>query len=327
LDIGQKRKPQDGKIHLAVRNKRIDLRISTYPVVYGEKMAIRILNLEKAKLKLTDIGFSKKTFERCKSIIKETSGIILVAGPTGCGKTTTLYATLNSINSEEINIITIEDPIEYQLENVNQGNVHEKAGITFSTALRSILRQDPDVIMVGEIRDQETAQLAIRAALTGHLVLSTLHTNDSTGAIARLLDMGAEPFLLSSSIKGIIAQRLVRMVCKECRKPYHSNPRVIADLGLKDLAQEMTFYKAEGCSSCRKTGYKGRTGIFELLIPDEKIIHLIIDKAESQKIKEAAIKAGMMTLQQEALAKVVEGLTTLEELNRVVDLNIQLPKD
>ena len=327
LDIGQKRKPQDGKIHLAVRNKRIDLRISTYPVVYGEKMAIRILNLEKAKLKLTDIGFSKKTFERCKSIIKETSGIILVAGPTGCGKTTTLYATLNSINSEEINIITIEDPIEYQLENVNQGNVHEKAGITFSTALRSILRQDPDVIMVGEIRDQETAQLAIRAALTGHLVLSTLHTNDSTGAIARLLDMGAEPFLLSSSIKGIIAQRLVRMVCKECRKPYHSNPRVIADLGLKDLAQEMTFYKAEGCSSCRKTGYKGRTGIFELLIPDEKIIHLIIDKAESQKIKEAAIKAGMMTLQQEALAKVVEGITTLEEADRVVGLNIDWSKD
>lgn len=322
LDIGQKRKPQDGKIHLTVGNKRIDLRISTYPVVYGEKMAIRILDLEKAKVKLTDIGFSEKTFERYKRIIKETSGIILVTGPTGCGKTTTLYATLNSINSEEINITTIEDPIEYQLENINQGNVDERAKITFSTALRSILRQDPDVIMVGEIRDQETAQLAIRAALTGHLVFSTLHTNDSAGAIARLLDIGAEPFLLSSSIKGIIAQRLLRTVCKKCRNPYHPDPQLTLKLGLKNVSQDITFYKEVGCSFCRNTGYKGRTGIFELMIPDEKIKELIINKEDSNKIKQAAIAGGMSTLKQEVLQKVLSGITTLEEASRLVNLEV-----
>jgi len=320
LDIGQKRKPQDGKIHLTVGDKRIDLRISTYPVIYGEKMAIRVLDLGKAKVKLKDIGFSENTQERYNRIIKEPNGIILVTGPTGSGKTTTLYASLNSINTEGINITTIEDPIEYQLENINQGNVDQKAGVTFSVALRTILRQDPDVIMVGEIRDQETAELAIRAALTGHLVLSTLHTNDSAGAIARLLDVGAEPFLLSSSIKGIIAQRLVRKVCHKCRKPYQPDPELLLKLGLKNEGQDITFYKAEGCSACRNSGYKGRTGIFELLITDEKIRDLIIKKEDSNKIKQAAVEGGMTTLREEALKKVLSGITTLEEASRVMNL-------
>jgi len=320
LDIGQKRKPQDGKIHLTVGDKRIDLRISTYPVIYGEKMAIRVLDLGKAKVKLKDIGFSENTQERYNRIIKEPNGIILVTGPTGSGKTTTLYASLNSINTEGINITTIEDPIEYQLENINQGNVDQKAGVTFSVALRTILRQDPDVIMVGEIRDQETAELAIRAALTGHLVLSTLHTNDSAGAIARLLDVGAEPFLLSSSIKGIIAQRLVRKVCHKCRKPYQPDPELLLKLGLKNEGQDITFYKAGGCSACRNSGYKGRTGIFELLITDEKIRDLIIKKEDSNKIKQAAVEGGMTTLREEALKKVLSGITTLEEASRVMNL-------
>jgi type IV pilus assembly protein PilB len=320
MDIGQKRKPQDGKIHMNIGQKKIDLRVSTYPVIYGEKVAIRILDWDNAQVKLDDIGFCSEVMEGYSEIIKESKGIVLVTGPTGSGKTTTLYATINTINSEGINITTIEDPIEYQLENVNQGNVDEKAGITFPTALRTILRQDPDVIMVGEVRDMETAQLAIRAALTGHLVFSTLHTNDAPGAVFRLLDMGVEPFLLSSSIKGILAQRLVRMVCKKCREPFKPDEKTIVQLGLTSENKEITFFKAKGCPSCRMTGYKGRTGIFELLIVNEEIGKLILEKKDSEKIKQCAIKSGMRTLQREALQKVLDGVTTLEEAKRVTDL-------
>jgi type IV pilus assembly protein PilB len=318
MDIGEKRKPQDGKIHLNLGDKKVDLRISTYPVVYGEKMAIRILDLSKAQVMLEEIGLSEENLEKYREILKGGTGIVLVTGPTGSGKTTTLYATLNYISTGELNITTIEDPIEYQLENINQGQVDEKAGITFPTALRTILRQDPDVIMVGEIRDKETAELAIQAALTGHLVLSTLHTNDAAGAITRLLDMGIEPFLLSSTIKGVIAQRLVRMICPKCKKTHPPNQEILEKLGYEDQIIDLSLYKGKGCSFCRNSGYKGRTGVFELLVTDDKISDLITNKSPSHRIKEEAINAGMISLQKDALSKVFSGSTTLEEIIRVI---------
>lgn len=323
MDIGEKRKPQDGKIHLSWGNKKVDLRISTYPVIYGEKMAIRILDLSKAQVKLEQIGLSDENLEKYQEIIKGGTGIVLVTGPTGSGKTTTLYATLNYINSGELNITTIEDPIEYQLENINQGQVDEKAGITFPVALRTILRQDPDVIMVGEIRDRETAELAIQAALTGHLVLSTLHTNDAAGAVARLLNMGLEPFLLSSTIKGVMAQRLVRLVCTKCRKSLQPNPEILENMDYEGETENLNLYKGEGCSFCRNSGYKGRIGIFELLVNSDKISELIANKSPSHMIKEEAKKAGMIPLQQDAHSKVFKGLTTLDEILRVVGATVK----
>ena len=327
MDIGEKRKPQDGKIHLVWDNKEVDLRISTYPVVYGEKMAIRILDLSKAQVKLEQIGLSEDVLGKFQEIIKGGTGIVLVTGPTGSGKTTTLYATLNYINSGELNITTIEDPIEYQLENINQGQVDEKAGITFPTALRTILRQDPDVIMVGEIRDRETAELAIQAALTGHLVLSTLHTNDAAGAITRLLDMGIEPFLLSSTIKGVIAQRLVRLICPKCKKPHQPNPEILEKLGYEGEIENLNLYRGEGCVLCRNSGYKGRTGLFELLVSSDRISDLIVNKNPSYMIKEEAVKTGMVPLQQDAFLKVFKGLTTLEEIVRVIGVTRNKPEE
>jgi type IV pilus assembly protein PilB len=327
LDIGEKRKPQDGKIHLSWGNKKVDLRISTYPVIYGEKMAIRILDLSKAKVKLEQIGLSDENLEKYQEIIKGGTGIVLVTGPTGSGKTTTLYATLNYINSGELNITTIEDPIEYQLENINQGQVDEKAGITFPVALRTILRQDPDVIMVGEIRDRETAELAIQAALTGHLVLSTLHTNDAAGAVTRLLNMGLEPFLLSSTIKGVIAQRLVRLVCPKCRKLIQPNPEVLEKMDYEGETENLNLYQGEGCSFCRNSGYKGRLGIFELLVNNDRISELIANKSPSYIIKEEATKAGMIPLNQDALSKVLKGQTTLEEIVRVIGITRKRPEE
>jgi len=323
MDIGEKRRPQDGKIHLNLDNKEIDLRISTYPVVYGEKMAIRILDLSKAQVRLEQIGLSQENLGIYHQIVKAGAGIILVTGPTGSGKTTTLYATLNHINSGETNITTIEDPIEYQLENVNQGQVDEKAGITFSTALRTILRQDPDVIMVGEIRDKETAELAIQAALTGHLVLSTLHTNDAAGTITRLLDMGIEPFLLSSTIKGVIAQRLVRLICSKCKKPFQPNLELLENLGYEGKSSNLNFFRGEGCQFCRNSGYKGRIGIFELLAVNDRIPELISKKSPSHTINEEAIKAGMIPLRKDGLSKVSQGLTTLDEILRVVGATVK----
>ncbi len=327
MDIGEKRKPQDGKIHLVWDNEKVDLRISTYPVVYGEKMAIRILDLSKAQVKLGQIGLSEENLEKYQEIIKGGTGIVLVTGPTGSGKTTTLYATLNYINSGELNITTIEDPIEYQLENINQGQVDEKAGITFPTALRTILRQDPDVIMVGEIRDKETAELAIQAALTGHLVLSTLHTNDAAGAITRLLDMGIEPFLLSSTIKGVMAQRLVRLICPKCKKSHQPNPEILEKLGYEGEMENLNLYQGGGCSFCRNSGYKGRTGIFELLVSSDRISDLIANKSPSYMIKEEAVKTGMVPLGQDALSKVLKGLTTLEEIVRVIGVTRKKPTE
>ena len=316
MDISQKRKSQDGQIRLKIRNRMVDFRISTYPVIHGEKVVIRILDPLKAKVRLGDLGFSKDTIQRFNQIITEPNGMVLVTGPTGSGKTTTLYAALNSINSQEKNIVTIEDPIEYQLENINQANVDEKAGVTFANSLRTILRQDPDVIMVGEIRDTETAQLAIRAALTGHLVFSTVHTNDAVGTITRLVNMELDPFLLSSSIRGILAQRLLRKVCQKCKETYQPDSKLLQKYDCDE--GNLAFYKSVGCPQCRNTGYKGRIGIFEFLIPNDKIRNLIQQKSPENQIRNEALKSGMVSLKDDGFGKARQGITTLEELERVV---------
>ncbi len=313
LDIAETRLPQDGRIQHKIADKKIDMRISTYPTFFGEKIVIRVLDSEGAKISLPALGLSGDTLDKYRKIITSPNGIVLVTGPTGSGKTTSLYASINEINKEQLNIITIEDPIEYQLPNINQGQVNSKAGVTFSTALRSILRQDPDVIMVGEIRDVDTAALAIQAALTGHLVFSTVHTNDAVGAIARLINMGIEKFMVASTIRGVIAQRLVRKLCNECAKRYRPTDEELKALGLKP-SDDVIFRKPVGCMSCRKTGYQGRTGLYEILVPNQQIIDLILSGASSVELKTAAVKAGMQTLRMQGLEKVVKGLTSIEEV-------------
>ena len=313
LDIAETRLPQDGRIQHLIGDRKIDMRISTYPTFYGEKIVIRVLDVESAKISLPGLGISGETLNIYRKLITSPNGIILVTGPTGSGKTTTLYASINEINKEELNIITIEDPIEYQLPNINQGQVNPKAGVSFSTALRSILRQDPDVIMVGEIRDVDTAALAIQAALTGHLVFSTVHTNDASGAIARLLNMGVEKFLVASTLRGVVAQRLVRKLCNECAKRYRPSDTELTALGIKP-SDDIIFRKPVGCMSCRKTGYQGRTGLYEILLPNQEIVNLILSGASAVDIKKAAVKAGMKTLRSQGLEKVMKGLTSLEEI-------------
>ncbi|TFB10077.1 type II/IV secretion system protein, partial [Candidatus Marinimicrobia bacterium MT.SAG.2] len=307
------RLPQDGRFQHKIADKKIDMRISTYPTFFGEKIVIRVLDSEGAKISLPGLGLTGDTLTKYRKLIKSPNGIVLVTGPTGSGKTTSLYASINEINREELNIITIEDPIEYQLPNINQGQVNPKAGVTFSTALRSILRQDPDVIMVGEIRDLDTAALAIQAALTGHLVFSTVHTNDAAGAIARLINMGIEEFMVASTVRGVIAQRLVRKLCNECAKRYRPTDDELKALGLKP-SDDIIFRKPVGCMSCRKTGYQGRTGLYEILVPNQDIIKLILSGGSSIDIKNAAVKAGMSTLRMEGLEKVKKGLTSIEEI-------------
>lgn len=313
LDIAETRLPQDGRIQHLLGDRKIDMRISTYPTFFGEKVVIRVLDVESAKISLPALGIEGETLDKYRKLITNPNGIILVTGPTGSGKTTTLYASINEINKEELNIITIEDPIEYQLPNINQGQVNPKAGVSFSTALRSILRQDPDVIMVGEIRDVDTAALAIQAALTGHLVFSTVHTNDAAGAIARLLNMGIEKFLVASTLRGVVAQRLVRKLCNECAKRYRPSDGELAALGLKP-ADDIIFRKPVGCMTCRKTGYQGRTGLYEILLPNQEIVNLILSGASAVDIKKAAVQSGMKTLRSQGLEKVMKGLTSLEEI-------------
>jgi len=307
MDIAEKRLPQDGQLQIRIENRNIDVRVATFPTIHGENVVLRILDKANVVLELSQLGFVKDTLVRFNELIKHPNGIILVTGPTGSGKTTTLYAAIQTINSEESNIITLEDPVEYHLPRIRQSQINPKAGVTFASGLRSILRQDPDVIMVGEIRDLETAEIAVQAALTGHLVFSTLHTNDASGTISRLLDMGVEPFLVSSSIIGILAQRLVRAVCPKCREPY-----TMAEDG-----KEYNYYRSKGCAYCKKTGYHGRLGIFELLIVDEKIRKLIAVKASSEDIKRAAVAGGMRTLRDDGVLRARAGLTTLEEVIRV----------
>ncbi|HEY9069644.1 MAG TPA: ATPase, T2SS/T4P/T4SS family [Candidatus Ozemobacteraceae bacterium] len=317
LDIAEKRVPQDGRIKLNHEGREIDLRVSTYPTLRGEKIVMRILDKTRVLFGLEELGFADDVLIKYSTLLAKPNGIILVTGPTGSGKTSTLYASLMRIKDPVINIVTIEDPVEYQLAGINQGQINPKAGFSFAGGLRSILRQDPDVIMVGEIRDYDTAEIAIRAALTGHLVFSTLHTNDAAGAMTRLIDMGTEPFLVASSIIGVMAQRLCRLICESCKKEFVPSAGIIKHSKLLYQAGKTHVFTGEGCEHCNKTGYKGRTTINELLIPNERIKELIVEKSPTSVIKNEAMKQGMRTLRQDGLSKVLRGLTTLEEVIRV----------
>ena len=315
LDIAERRVPQDGRFSMKVEGREIDIRVSCMPSIYGENVVLRLLDVSSALLSLTQLGFSQEMLEKYEKLIRRHHGIILVTGPTGSGKTTTLYASLDKINNVAKNIITIEDPVEYRLEGARQTQINPKVNLTFANGLRSILRQDPDVIMVGEIRDQETAEIAIQAALTGHLVLSTLHTNDAAGAVTRLIDMGVEPFLIASSVIGILAQRLVRTICPECKGEYDPSREELNDIGLEGRKEK--FYRGKGCPKCLNTGYKGRLGIFELLIPDEKIRRLTMAKGSAEEIWNAALASGMVSLKGDGIQKIQKGSTTIEEVLRV----------
>jgi len=320
MDIAETRLPQDGNLNVKLDNRGFEIRVSTFPTIYGENVVLRILDQTSSLMKLEDLGFTENMLIRYKQLIKKPNGIILVTGPTGSGKTTTLYASLNMINSLEKNIITIEDPVEYRLALIRQTQVNLKAGITFAKGLRSILRQDPDVVMVGEIRDLETAEVTVQAALTGHMVVSTLHTNDAPEAITRLKDIGVEPYLISSSVIGVLAQRLIRNICPQCRVPYQTDQSMLAKLSeyFPELKEPITLYKGKGCKNCKQSGYWGRTGIFELLIVDERIKQLISEKASPQIIRETARETtGMISLRDDGLKKVLKGITTLEEVDRV----------
>ncbi|MCE5193928.1 MAG: Flp pilus assembly complex ATPase component TadA [Nitrospiraceae bacterium] len=318
MDIAEKRIPQDGRFPMNIDNRQFDLRASTLPTLYGEKMVLRLLEKTSGlpQLKLGDLGFSEDTLRAYEKLISKPYGFVLSTGPTGSGKTTTMYASLRNISASEQNIITIEDPIEYNLPDINQVQINPKAGLTFASGLRSILRQDPDIIMIGEIRDVETASIATHAALTGHLVLSTLHTNESVGAIARLIDMGVEPFLITSSLIGVLGQRLVVKICPYCKESYTTELDILKTIGIKG---KTLLYRGKGCRECRSTGYLGRDGLYELLSISESIKKLIIEKATASEIKAQAVKEGFRTMRQEGLLKVAAGITTLEEVLRVTE--------
>ncbi len=319
MNIAERRLPQDGRIHLRHAGKEYDVRVSTIPTTFGEKAVMRILDKESMLMGLENLGFLPDTLAQVEKLIQQPNGMLLSTGPTGCGKTTTQYSILTRLNSVEKNILTIEEPVEYQLPGINQVAVNRKAGLTFATALRSFLRQDPDIIMVGEMRDLETAEIAIQAALTGHLVLSTLHTNDAPSAITRLIDMGVEPFLISATLLGVLAQRLARRICPKCKEPYQPPPEVLADFDLDpDQVKDVTFYRGRGCEYCRHTGYKGRIGIFELMVMNEELADLTLKRAPLAEIRAAARAAGMRTLKEDGVQKVLLGITTFEEVARVV---------
>ena len=316
MDIAEKRKPQDGRIQLKMQGRNIDLRISSFPTEYGENLVIRILDTTSVILGLAELGMNPSTLKDFDKLIRRPFGIILVTGPTGSGKTTTLYAALSTINTVEKNIITIEDPVEYHLKMIRQTQINPKAGLTFATGLRSILRQDPDIIMIGEIRDTETAEIATQAALTGHLVFSTLHTNDAASAITRLVDMKVEPFLVSSSVIGVLAQRLVRVICEKCKEKIKPTKELLKDLNLSE-SKDMSIYHGKGCNHCKNTGYMGRIGIYEFLVVDETIKKLITAKASADEIKKKSQENGMKTLHDDGIEKALAGITTVEEALRV----------
>ncbi|MEW6375391.1 MAG: ATPase, T2SS/T4P/T4SS family [Thermodesulfobacteriota bacterium] len=320
MDIAETRAPQDGNFNVKMEKRSFEIRVSTFPTIYGENVVLRILDQTSSLFKLEDLGFSEEMLHQFKQLIRRPNGIIFVTGPTGSGKTTTLYALLNMINSMDKNIITIEDPVEYRLSYIRQTQVNPKAGITFATGLRSILRQDPDVIMIGEVRDLETSEIALQSALTGHLVLSTLHTNDAPEAITRLVDIGVEPYLISSAVIGVLAQRLVRMICPDCKAPYQVDPKSLSDLedNFSKIKDPLTLYRGKGCKNCKQSGYWGRIGIFELLLINERIKQLISEKASTQTIRDTAKKTlGMVTLREDGLRKALKGATTLDEVDRV----------
>jgi len=318
LNIAEKRLPQDGRIEVRIADKSVDIRVSVIPTAFGERVVLRLLDKSQSLLTLSDLGLDAAKVKQFDRLIKSPYGIVLVTGPTGSGKTTSLYAALSKINSPEINIITIEDPIEYQIEGIGQIQVNPKIDLTFATGLRSIVRQDPDVILVGEIRDRETAEIAIQSSLTGHLVFSTLHTNDAASAITRLIDMGIEPFLVSSSVIAIVAQRLVRVLCPRCKEEYEPDPESLIDAGIpRSAVNGRPIFRRKGCNSCMNTGYRGRTGIFEIMIMDEGVKKLILKTSDSNQINDEAVRSGMSTLVQDGVRKVLEGITTVEEVLRV----------
>ena len=317
LDISERQRPQDGRIQLKMGEKELEFRVSVLPIYYGEKVVMRILDRGSVRVNLEQLGLSKQNLAVFGSLIRKPNGIVLVTGPTGSGKSTTLYAALNTINSIEQNIITVEDPVEYQIPLINQVGVNPKRGLTFAGALRSILRQDPDIIMIGEIRDPETGAIAAEAALTGHLVLSTLHTNDAPSTVTRLMEMGVAPFLLAPTILGILSQRLVRRICPQCKAPCDPKPAEIEEAGAQDVVGRVPFYRGKGCGYCGGSGYKGRTGIHEVLRVDEEIRELILERASTSQIRRAAMAKGFRDLRFDGLKKVVSGATTLEEVIRV----------
>ncbi len=322
LNIAEKRLPQDGRIKMKVkteegRKKEVDMRVSILPTIFGEKVVIRILDRDQLRLDLTQLGFEPESLEKFQKAIKRPWGMILVTGPTGSGKTNTLYSALSTLNTPEVNIMTAEDPVEFNLYGINQVHIREDIGLTFASALRAFLRQDPNIILVGEIRDFETAEIAIKAALTGHLVLSTLHTNDAASAVTRLINMGIEPFLVATSVVAIVAQRLVRRLCNKCKEPAEVPPQVLIELGFTpEEAKSVTVYKPVGCKHCNNTGYKGRIGLFEVLEVTEEIQELILSGASSAEIRRKAIEEGMITLRRSGLEKIKQGITSIEEVVR-----------
>ena len=319
LNIAERRLPQDGRIQLRAQGKEIDLRVSTVPTLYGESVVMRILDKASVVLDFPVLGFSPRTLERFLEVLRMPHGIILVTGPTGSGKTTTLYTALQTINTSERKILTVEDPVEYQLEGVNQIQVKQQINLTFANALRAIVRQDPDVIMIGEMRDLETASIAVQSALTGHLVLSTLHTNDAAGSITRLLDMGVEDYLLTSTINGILAQRLVRLLCTHCRQPYPAMPELVEELRLHRFSEsrDLVLYKPVGCEQCSGTGYRGRAAIMEFLVMSDPLRRLVLKHADAGELQAVAQREGMDTMYEDGLRKAVAGSTTIEEVLRV----------
>ena len=316
LDIAENRLPQDGRIDFQFGGRQIDIRVSTFPTIRGENLVLRILDRGKLVLGLEQLGYSPDHLTLFKRVLQSPNGIILVSGPTGSGKTTTLYSALSYLNSEERNIITIEDPVEYEIPGIRQSQINVKAGLTFATGLRHILRQDPDVIMVGEMRDEETVDVAVRSALTGHLVFSTLHTNDAAGAIPRLTDMGAAPFLLASALVMIVGQRLVRTICVGCKEEAEADPVLLRRLGLEAKDDQLKFYRGKGCDKCGMTGYRGRIGIFELLRVTPEMTPLILERADSGSLQRAARAQGMRTMLEDGIRKALRGTTTLEEVAR-----------
>jgi type II secretory ATPase GspE/PulE/Tfp pilus assembly ATPase PilB-like protein len=318
MNIAERRLPQDGRIRLRVGGRQIDVRVSTIPTLYGESVVMRILDKSTALLGLEELGMPPEPLARFRKLITRPHGILLVTGPTGSGKTTSLYAALSEIYSEEKKIITIEDPVEYQLTGVNQIHVRPQIGLTFASGLRHIVRQDPDVIMVGEIRDPETAEIAIQAALTGHMVFSTLHTNDAAGAITRLLDMGAEPYLVASSLMGSVAQRLVRQICPQCKEVAQYSDAVLREVGIDPAGPERhQLRRGAGCDACARTGYRRRLGVFELLPIDDTVRQMIVDRTPATLIKQYGVRQGMRTLLMDGREKALAGVTTLDEVLRV----------
>lgn len=314
MDISEKRKPQDGRVETIIDSHMVDMRLSALPTVYGEKIVIRLLDRSAVVIDKKRLGFTEKSIEIIEEIMKYPQGMILATGPTGSGKTTTLYSLLKELNSVKKNIITVEDPVEYRLNGINQVQVNKKAGLTFATGLRSILRQDPDIIMVGEIRDKETAQIAIRASITGHVVLSTLHTNDTASTVTRLIDMEVEPYILSSSLVGIISQRLVKKLCNSCKEIHHTTP---TDMEILGISEPKSIFKAKGCNACGRSGFSGRTAIHEIMVIDKKIRQLINSNASADSIRDVAIKNGMTTLNQSCSELILKGATSIEELIRI----------